>query len=73
MKNFEETELEYKKNKETFNSLAYFAEKIERLSKENAQMISLLQEVLNDDGSRYNQPGYYFKIKNFLDGRNKNG
>ena len=40
---------------------------IEKLEQENARLRELLKEVVNDDGSRYNRPSYYFKIKKALE------
>jgi len=30
--------------------------------------LGLLQEVISDDGSRYNRPSYYYKISEFIKG-----
>lgn len=40
---------------------------IEKLEQENARLRELLKEVVDDDGSRYNRPSYYFKIKKALE------
>ena len=34
--------------------------------KENDEMMTLLNLVITDDGSRYNRPGYYYKIMKYL-------
>jgi len=40
---------------------------INKLKKQNDMMKKLLEEVRDDDGSRYNRPSYYFKILKALD------
>jgi hypothetical protein len=40
---------------------------INKLKKQNDMMKRLLEEVRDDDGSRYNRPSYYFKILKVLD------
>lgn len=40
---------------------------INKLKNQNEKMQKLLEEIKNDDGSRYNRPSYYFKVLRMLD------
>lgn len=62
----------YVKDKK-INSLNYFLNELDKIKEENKLMKELLNEVLNDDGSRYNRPSYYYKIKDFLNKGENNG
>jgi len=40
---------------------------INKLKQQNSKVKDLLEEIKNDDGSRYNRPSYYFKVLKMLD------
>lgn len=50
--------------------ISLLMKRIDEITNENARLRELLKEVVNDDGSRYNRPSYYFKIKKALEKKN---
>lgn len=40
---------------------------INKLKQQNNDLKNLLEEIKNDDSSRYSRPSYYFKVLKMLD------
>ncbi len=45
---------------------------INKLKQQNNELKNLLEEIKDDDGSRYSRPSYYFKVLKMLDEMREN-
>jgi hypothetical protein len=69
----EEKSILMERNKELTRKLLIFSDDLDRAGNELFMQEGLIKEmkellalVVNDDGSRYNRPSYYYRIQSFL-------